>query len=256
MHFIQHAQLWDTDWWMSYLMSSYSTRHNNQTASSSSHCYFIFLYFLFLDVNQNCAVIKIWFCAASLGKQVWVQEERKQPHSIWHTRVITGGRVLGHLYSVWGGGEVPPHHLGSILSPWRVRYQVCVSPALTITGCKATFHLTGEGVLNQNVNIINFHVTITKCNQGYEKQRCKQMSWTLKVFQTERRQQLHERIYSLFPFALRTVCSNEGNITCSIVFHIPSVSHHMSRDYDTFRDRWILLKDHRFHCIPYCKLCL
>lgn len=128
-----------------------------------------FFSFFFLDMNQNCAVIKIWFCAASLGKQVWVQEERKQPHSIWHTRVITGGRVLGHLYSVWGGGEVPPHHLGSILSPWRVRYQVCVSPALTITDCKATFTSLDEGVLNQNVNMIHFHVTITKCNQGYEK---------------------------------------------------------------------------------------
>ena len=102
MHFIQQAQLGDTHthththWW-SLLMSSYSTRHN-QTASSSSHCYFTFL-----DAAQSCTVIKIWFCAASLGKQVWFQEERKQPHSIWHTRVITGGRVLGHLYLVWGG---------------------------------------------------------------------------------------------------------------------------------------------------------
>lgn len=122
----------------SYLMSSHSTRHY-QTASSSSHCCFTFL-----DGNQGCAVIKIWFCAASPGKQVWFQEERKQPHSIWHTRVITGGRALGHLYLVWGGGEVQPGHLGSILSPWRVQSQVCVSPALAITDCEATFTLPVE----------------------------------------------------------------------------------------------------------------
>ncbi len=83
----------------SYLMSSYGTRHY-QTASSSSHCCFTFL-----DGNQSCAVIKIWFCAASPGKQVWFQEERKQLPSIWHTRVITGGHALGHLYLVLGEVE-------------------------------------------------------------------------------------------------------------------------------------------------------
>lgn len=60
------------------------------------------LLFHFLDGNQSSTVIKFWFWAASLGKQVWFREERKQPHSIWHTHVITGGHVWGHLYLVWG----------------------------------------------------------------------------------------------------------------------------------------------------------
>lgn len=30
------------------------------------------------------------------------KKKEKQPHSIWHNRVITGGRVLGRLYLVWG----------------------------------------------------------------------------------------------------------------------------------------------------------
>lgn len=133
VHFRQHAQLWDTDWWSHIWCpptALHITRQPHHLPTAIP---------LFLDVNQSLVVIKIRFCAASLGKQVWFQEERKQPHSIWHTRVITGGRVLGHLYLVGEGGEVPPDHLGSILSPWIVQTQVCVCPALTITGCKATF---------------------------------------------------------------------------------------------------------------------
>lgn len=72
------------------------------TLSSACCC------FTFQDVNRSFTVINIRLCAASLGKQVRFQDERKQPHHIWHAHVITGGLVLGSLV----------HSLGMERCPW------------------------------------------------------------------------------------------------------------------------------------------
>lgn len=116
VHFIEQAQLRDADWWSLIWCPPTALDITRQL----HHLLAAFFTFFFLDANQSCTVIKIRFCASSLGKQVWFQEDRKQPHSIWHTRVITGGRVLGHLYSVWRGrgwgwrGAVGPSGLNPV----------------------------------------------------------------------------------------------------------------------------------------------
>lgn len=134
VHCTQHTLLWDTGWW-SLIWCPPTALNITRQPHHLPTCYFTFL-----DVDQSSAVINIWFCAASLGKQVWFQEERKQPHSIWHTRVITGGHVLGHLYLVWWGGEVPPRPSGhNPARPPRACSHRSVGLALTITFCKETF---------------------------------------------------------------------------------------------------------------------
>lgn len=114
MHFTEHAQLWDTDWWASYLMSSHSTHQNNQTASSSSHCCFIFFIFF------CCCCFWIWTRIAqslksdsvySLSREAGVSPKRKATTTLHMARSChhrwTCARSLVLSLGGWRGAATP-----------------------------------------------------------------------------------------------------------------------------------------------------